>query len=222
MYDSMVFYRSFYEAIKDLETDTRAEIYDAIFAYGLDGIENDLSPIAKAIFTLVKPQIDANNKRKENGKKGAEHGVKGGRPAKENPKETPNEPLDGSEETPNVNANVNANVNENVNGNVNVNENANVDIERKAQKHIYGEYKHVRLTDSERDKLMNEYGETEALEAIRYLDEYIEMKGYKAKSHYLAIRKWVFDAVEKEKRKNGAYNALMGNNESWANSWANA
>ena len=68
-------------------------------------------------------------------------------------------------------------------------------------KHTYGEYGHVRLTDKEREKLFNYKGQVETLKAIRYLDEYIEMKGYKANSHYLAIRKWVYDAVAKEERK---------------------
>lgn len=68
-------------------------------------------------------------------------------------------------------------------------------------KNIYGEYKHVRLTTSEFEKLNADYGETRTQEAITYLDEYIEMKGYKAKSHNLAIRKWVFDAVDRTKTK---------------------
>ena len=28
------------------------------------------------------------------------------------------------------------------------------------------------------------------------------MKGYKAKSHYLCMRKWVFNAVEEQEKKN--------------------
>ena len=75
------------------------------------------------------------------------------------------------------------------------------DEELKEVKNIYGEYKHVLLTDKERDKLMNEYGEAETSKAIKFLDEYIEEKGYKAKSHYLSIRRWVFDAIKKDKPK---------------------
>ena len=67
----------------------------------------------------------------------------------------------------------------------------------KDKKHIYGEYKHVRLTDKEHDLLVNDYGETNTHDAIKYLDEYIEMKGNKYKSHYLVMKKWVFDAVNK-------------------------
>lgn len=65
----------------------------------------------------------------------------------------------------------------------------------------YGEYKHVLLTDDEFRKLGEDFGKDETLEAIRFLDEYIEMKGYKAKSHYLAIRKWVFDAIKERRQK---------------------
>lgn len=73
-------------------------------------------------------------------------------------------------------------------------------------KHQYGEYKHVKLTDYEKDKLIAEYGEDTFNKAVTYLDEYIEMKGYKAKSHYLAIRKWVLDALkEREKPRQGTF-----------------
>ena len=69
----------------------------------------------------------------------------------------------------------------------------------KANKHKYGEYKNVLLKDEELQKLQKEYQNWEEL--IKYLDEYIEMKGYKAKSHYLCIKKWVVDAVKKENLK---------------------
>ena len=65
----------------------------------------------------------------------------------------------------------------------------------KKKKNTYGEYKNVLLTDKEFKTLQDEYSNYEEL--IKYLDEYIEMKGYKAKSHYLCIKKWVLDAVNK-------------------------
>ena len=71
----------------------------------------------------------------------------------------------------------------------------------KDKKNIYGEYGHVKLTDKERDRLMDEYGEAETSAAIKYLDEYIEEKGYKSKNHNLALRRWVFDAVKEKKKQ---------------------
>ena len=67
-------------------------------------------------------------------------------------------------------------------------------------KHKYGSFKNVLLTEKEIDTLRRDY--TNADDAIEYLSEYIEMKGYKAKSHYLAIKKWVFAALEEQRVKN--------------------
>ena len=114
--DSFIFYGSFYEAISCLDDATRLQCYDAVASYAITGIDPELNGVAKAIFALIKPQIDANNKRYNNGCKGAEYGKKGGRPVTknpigdndENPKETPNE-----KENENVNENENEKEKEN-------------------------------------------------------------------------------------------------------------
>ena len=72
---------------------------------------------------------------------------------------------------------------------------------KKAVKHKHGEYQHVLLTDSEIEKLIEEYDKEMTVKLIKFLDEYIEMKGYKAKNHYLAIKKWVVDAVKEREGK---------------------
>ena len=71
----------------------------------------------------------------------------------------------------------------------------------KNPKHKYGEYNNVRLTDDEMDKLNEDLGAHMVTACITFLDEYIEMKGYKAKSHYLAIKKWVINAVKERQPK---------------------
>lgn len=69
--DSVIFYRSFYDAIKALPKDIQLEIYTAVMEYGLNGVVPDnLKPVAKGMFTLIKPNIDVNMTRFENGKKG--------------------------------------------------------------------------------------------------------------------------------------------------------
>lgn len=75
MRDSVVFYRSFYEAIKDLPDADLAKSFKAIMEYGLNGTAPTTAGIEKTIYLLTKPQIDANNRRWENGKQG-------GRPTK--------------------------------------------------------------------------------------------------------------------------------------------
>ena len=99
MRESIIFYRSFYEAIKDLKTDIQGEIYTAIMEYGLYGKETEnLGPIARSIFTLVKPQIDKNIKRYENG-------CRGGRPNRNKPEQEPNNNQNKPEQEPNNNQN---------------------------------------------------------------------------------------------------------------------
>lgn len=71
----------------------------------------------------------------------------------------------------------------------------------KEPKKHFGEYKHVLLTETEFGKLCTGYGEELTKDCITFLDEYIEMKGYKAKSHYLCVIKWVVDAVKERKAK---------------------
>ena len=66
--DSFIFYQSFYEAIVELPREVQGEVLTAIVEYGLYGETTEsLKPIAKAMMLLIKPQIDANQKRYENG-----------------------------------------------------------------------------------------------------------------------------------------------------------
>ncbi len=121
--DTFAFYRSFYEAILELDEKQQLEMYKVIIEYALNDTEPELTGFKSVVFKLIKPQIDSAAARYdrcvENGKKGAEFGKYGGRPTnkkpqenpKHNPNETPRKPL-------NENVNVNVNVNENVDDNV--------------------------------------------------------------------------------------------------------
>lgn len=92
MRDSVLFYRSFWEAVKELPAEQFKESVRAIMEYGLNGTEPETTGIEKTIYLLTKPQIDANNRRYQNG-------TKGGRPRSEakpsdNHPETENKPSD--------------------------------------------------------------------------------------------------------------------------------
>lgn len=125
MRESIVFYRSFYEAIKELPAEEFRNAVMAIMEYGLNDSEIDTSGVAKAILIMAKPQIDKNNKRYENG-------LKGGTKPKQNQNGTktepnPNQTVTKVEPTPNQNGtkaepkrtNPEPNDNDNVNDNVN-------------------------------------------------------------------------------------------------------
>lgn len=94
MRDGFIFYASFYEAISELEPEQQLECYTAISEYALFGREVETTGVVKAIFSLIKPQINANNQRYENGKKG-------GRPKvdKNNQDETKVKPKQNQDET---------------------------------------------------------------------------------------------------------------------------
>jgi lipopolysaccharide export LptBFGC system permease protein LptF len=120
MRDSAIFYRSFYEAIKELEPHIQAQVYTAVFEYALNFHEVELTGIAKTVFTLIKPQLDANNKRYSNGTKAKQKQNGSKTEAKNKQKRSKVE----------ANVNVNDNVNENENGNDNLNLNVNVNANR--------------------------------------------------------------------------------------------
>ena len=91
MRDGFVFYRSFFESFEDLSKKDKLILFDALCNYALNDIVPELTGTTNAIFKLLKPQVDANNRRYENGKKG-------GRP-KTNQTETKTKPNDNQTET---------------------------------------------------------------------------------------------------------------------------
>lgn len=70
----------------------------------------------------------------------------------------------------------------------------------KEKKESYGELGNVKLTVKERERLIEDYGSAKTEAAIDYLDGYIADKGYKSKSNYQAIRRWVIDAIDERGR----------------------
>lgn len=96
--DSVVFYRSFYDAIKELPAEQQVACFHAIMDYALDGKKPEGKGIEKTVFALVRPQIDTNNKRYENGLKGGKQKGKA-----EEIKEEPNWNQTGTKPEPNDN-----------------------------------------------------------------------------------------------------------------------
>lgn len=78
------------------------------------------------------------------------------------------------------------------------------DIDKESKnksKDIYGTFKNVKLTKDEVEKLNSEYGEPKANIMIEFLSSYREEKGYKNKSDYLSLRRWVAKAVDEKQDK---------------------
>lgn len=100
--DWFIFYKSFLDAANGLSPEDKSVYYEKIIQYWLLWIEKKTeNNFIESLFSLIKPQLDANNSKYKNGKKGAVHGAKWGRPKKplnnptgvleNNPKETPKE-----------------------------------------------------------------------------------------------------------------------------------
>lgn len=69
-HESFVFYESFYIAMKSLSTEEKAEYIWSICNYALYEKTFELNPKIEGMFQLVKPQIDANLRKRKNGKLG--------------------------------------------------------------------------------------------------------------------------------------------------------
>lgn len=65
--DSFIFYRSFFESTIPLNKEEKAELFDAICRYALDADQINLQGFPQAMFSLIKPQLDANRKKWING-----------------------------------------------------------------------------------------------------------------------------------------------------------
>ena len=100
--ESFVFYRSFRDAFRALDKDVRLRMYEAIIDYGLDLIEPHFEGIEKVLWTLIRPQLEANNKRFENGCKGG--APMGNQNARKQPKNNRKQPKNNQKQ-PNVNEN---------------------------------------------------------------------------------------------------------------------
>ena len=146
--DSFIFYKSWWDAVGLLPGDMRGEVLTAIIEYGLTGETNSRQGnTTRAILELIKPQIDANNVKYDNGRKG-------GRPRSD--AQVPQEPNGNQVETkaePNANqqeteskprrnrTGTKAEPNVYVNDNVNVNDNVSSSRTRETSDEVTGEEK---------------------------------------------------------------------------------
>ena len=120
--ESFVFYDSFYNCIKELNPEDAKKLIVAICEYSLEWNEIEVNGVVKIAFWLIKPQLDANNRRYENW-------CKGWRKVKTwDNSQKPNGNQNITKQEPNGNQSVtkvypNDNDNDNVNENDNVNDN---------------------------------------------------------------------------------------------------
>ena len=203
MKNSFVLYTE-QKAIFDKLSDEQAgKLIKAIYEYVEKGKIDNIDEITNIIITPFITILNKDMQKYEDiKKKRAEAGAKGGKQKVANAKNAKQKLANQAVyeyEYVNDNDNVNNIEKENIKEKALSETKVSTSDTAKASKHKYGEYKHVLLKDEELQKLQKDYSNWEEL--VKYLDEYIEMKGYKAKSHYLAIKKWVVDAVKRNSKK---------------------
>lgn len=132
MRESIVFYRSFHEAIRELPQRYRNELYPALIGYGLTGEEPEgLSLVSQSVFILCKAVMDSTAKRYDDACKSRGGAPKGNTNARKQPKTTEKQPAAKTKqpkttekqlaaEKKQPNDNVNYNEDDNVNENVSV------------------------------------------------------------------------------------------------------
>ena len=168
------FYRSYYEASKDLPTkEDRADFLMAICSYIFDGVEPEITGVASAMFKLAKPNLETSIKR-------ANAGQIGGSSNKKENKVKANDKQNESQ----VEA-----INDYMINDYMINEKEKINKKEKPQKHQYGEYKNVLLSDDELQKLQTEFP-SDWKERIENVSEYCQSHGKTYKDYLATIRNW--------------------------------
>ena len=191
--DGFIFYRSYFDAIQELESmNDRLSAYEAIFGYALNGTEPTLTGTPAAVYRLAKPTLEASRRKAANGRLGGKSRSQSDGAAKQtaskheaNRKQT--------ESNREAIKDKGYKIKDKGQGIERESEVAPQPSPAKEKKCHYGERGNVMLTESEYNALCRDYPNAD--EAIAYFDEYIAYNGYSKKSHYLALKNWVFDAL---------------------------
>lgn len=200
MKGSFILYTKYAKQIQMLNMEQRGTLFTAILNHEREEELPEMDAMTEMAFMFIKVDLDENTEKYDDKcKKNQVNGQKGGRPKKTEKTEKSERFLENRTQPKKAD-------NDNEYDNEYENENDN-DLKKKEtkkeKKHTFGEYKHVLLTASEYDRLVKDYGSAKTEQAVTYLDEYIEEKGYKSKSHNLAIRRWVFNALEERSKPRG-------------------
>ena len=202
MKKSFVMFTDKYEAVKLLTMEQRGVLLTAIFAHASGEDLPDMDDVTRVLYTVIQGGMDACaekyeatcERRRQAGQKGGLAKASNAKQCLAKPSNAKHNETDTETDTETV-----------------TDTETDTDIPKgiykkagKPAKHKYGEYQHVLLTDEEREKLADEYGEETLTKCIRKLDEYIEETGKRYKSHYLTIRRWVVDAVRRNAPKRGS------------------
>ena len=155
----------------------------AICSYIFDGVEPEITGVASAMFKLAKPNLETSIKR-------ANAGQTGGK-SKVNAKQNDSKPEANAKQTA---SNDEANpkrymINDYMINDQVINDKEKINKKEKPQKHKYGQYQNVLLSDDELEKLKTEFP-VDWEERIERVSEYCASKGKTYKDYLATIRSW--------------------------------
>lgn len=194
-----------YEALKDCEPSIRLEIFDAIMEYAFNGKIPELSQLAGMAFKFIKKDIDENMRKYQELCKKRKEAINKRWHGHSNTNEYNCIQMNTSEyksiqtHTNDTNNNVDINIYDNNN------KEKKEKVEKEKSKHHCAPC--VMLTESERGKLVEAYGEEGTEWMVKKLDDYKAASGRTYKSDYRAILNWVVDEYRKHvaEQITGAY-----------------
>ena len=214
------FYESFAKALSRIKDKSdRADAYDAICNYALYGIEPDFDCVSDSVaiaFDLIKPNLDASKRKAMGGMKGSK--AKDSDKTEERPcEDTEKMPTRPYEDTNNKKEKEGENEKE---------EEYEKEYEciytppappppvppkpdppnQEPERHKYGQYGWVLLSDAEYGRLVKEYGTEKVKQAISYVDEAAQTTGNKNKwkDWNLTVRRCIRDGWGQNANNKGA------------------
>lgn len=215
--DSFVFYRSFAEAMEDLPPEDFKEVSMALIGYALDGVDPELPKHLRPYFVLMRPNIEASQKRRASGKAGGRPKTNGYEVTKPMVSENENHRLQDSKTNGFTNSKPMVSQSENhwlsnseTNGyevakpnkdkdkDIDKEMDKDMEMERESEgrpsapsspRHRYGQYKNVLLSDQDLEKLKKEFP-FDWQERIDRVDAYVQMHGKPYKDYLATIRAW--------------------------------
>lgn len=215
---TFVFYLDWSDVINGQPDAIRLAVYDAIIEYVKNGNEPKAGTPVHLAFQFIKNQIDKDCERyaqvcEKRAIAGSKH--KGNQHTNKRNKLEQTEQLEQMFQVGTNGTDYdNEYDNDNDNDNTTMNSSDIIKAEKSAKKKSakqpkkkYGEFENVLLTDEEAQKLHNDFGD-DAIGIVDFLSSYRAEKGYKNKSDYLSIKRWVANAYYEQlnKNKNGNYN----------------
>lgn len=215
------FYESFAKALSRIKDKSdRADAYDAICNYALYGIEPDFGIVSDSVaiaFDLIKPNLDASKRKAIGGMKGSK--AKDSDKTEERPCEDPDKmPIRPCEDPDNK---------KEKEGEKEKEKEKEIEKEyeciysppapppvppkpdppnQEAERHKYGQYGWVLLSDAEYGRLLKEYGTEKVKQAIAYVDESAQTTGNKNKwkDWNLTVRRCIRDGWGNNTNNKGA------------------